>query len=513
MNAFYLVPIFLLPLIHFLLYGSSYSKFFKLSTFLNSSKFISLLGVAMACYGVYLVIQRPLVEFSYFTFQGLGVELRLDRLNIILFTVITLIGLVVVRFSCSYLEGDPKHKRFVALIIGTIGSIQLFVLSGNLAILYLSWVLTSLFLHRLFLIYPEREKARLAAKKKFILARVGDVTLLICFALLYVVFETGNIAEILSKVQSLNQEQEHLIYLSGLFLALTAIFKSAQLPFHGWLIEVMEVPTPVSALLHAGLINAGPFLILRFAPVLTHSTVGQLCLFVFGVSSAIFGALTFVHQPSIKHSLGYSSIAHMGFTLTLCSIGAYSAALLHLIAHSFFKAHAFLTSGSEIDRIVVPQTNSEPIRLKHTFYGVSVALGISVLFVLWIEPNFNAHFAIKMVAYFFLFAVSMFIIQTIRSTQQTTVHLGIVLLSLITLGAFISFEEFFAKTTNLLTPTISSFQSGLSVIMLVCFIVVILLRMYFLNHSRYAHAIAIHLRNGLYFNEFINRLIGANKQK
>jgi NAD(P)H-quinone oxidoreductase subunit 5 len=132
-------------------------------------------------------------------------------------------------------------------------------------------------------------------------------------------------------------------------LIVAALLKSAQFPLHGWLIEVMETPTPVSALLHAGIINAGGFLVLRFAPLIALSNPSLDALALAGGVTALFGSVVMLTQTSIKVSLAYSTIAQMGFMMLECGLGAFSAALLHIVAHSLYKAHAFLSSGSVID--------------------------------------------------------------------------------------------------------------------------------------------------------------------
>ncbi|MBS0244794.1 MAG: hypothetical protein JSS20_21700, partial [Proteobacteria bacterium] len=120
-------------------------------------------------------------------------------------------------------------------------------------------------------------------------------------------------------------------------------------PLHGWLIEVMETPTPVSALLHAGIINAGGFLILRLADVLLLSTPALVFLAIVGGATALFGSLVMLTQTSVKVQLAYSTVAQMGFMLLQCGLGAFPSALLHIVAHSLYKAHAFLSSGSVMD--------------------------------------------------------------------------------------------------------------------------------------------------------------------
>jgi NAD(P)H-quinone oxidoreductase subunit 5 len=129
-------------------------------------------------------------------------------------------------------------------------------------------------------------------------------------------------------------------------LALAAILSSAQLPLHGWILEVMETPTPVSALLHAGVVNAGGFLLLRFGEVVASNPGAMGLLTVIGAFTAIFGSLAMLPQTSVKVRLAYSTVAQMGFMLLECGLGAFPAALLHIVAHALYKAHAFLSAGA-----------------------------------------------------------------------------------------------------------------------------------------------------------------------
>ena len=134
----------------------------------------------------------------------------------------------------------------------------------------------------------------------------------------------------------------------GYLLVACAAFKSAQFPWHSWLPDTMETPTPVSAFMHAGIINAGGFLLIRLAPLLTHAPAALHAIAVVGAVTAGFGGVVMLAQPSVKRALAYSTIAQMGFMLLQCGLGAFGLALLHLVAHSLYKAHAFLRSGSTV---------------------------------------------------------------------------------------------------------------------------------------------------------------------
>ena len=134
-------------------------------------------------------------------------------------------------------------------------------------------------------------------------------------------------------------------------LALAALLKSAQFPTHGWLTEVMETPTPVSALLHAGVINAGGFLLIRFADVMVLHPSVMAVLVMIGGFTALFGGLVMLTQPAVKTSLAWSTVAQMGFMVLECGLGLFPLALLHIVAHSLYKAHSFLASGAAVETI------------------------------------------------------------------------------------------------------------------------------------------------------------------
>ena len=164
-------------------------------------------------------------------------------------------------------------------------------------------------------------------------------------ALLFQQFGTGDLETIFNGLQVMPAGAlPATVEGAAALIAVAAILKSAQFPTHSWLVEVMETPTPVSALLHAGILNAGPFLAVRLSFVLEQATVAPLLLIAFGAFTALFASKALLTQHSIKVGLGYSSAAHMGFMLMICGLGVYAAAILHLVAHSFYKAHAFLSS-------------------------------------------------------------------------------------------------------------------------------------------------------------------------
>ncbi len=290
-------------------------------------------------------LRTPLIGIG-----GIGLSLYIDALAAMMFCLVALIGLVVVAYSQHYMDGDPQQLRFMRQLCLTLAAVLLIIVSGNLLQFTGAWIATSLSLQRLLVFYPGRQAAILAARKKFLTSRVGDLCLLGAMALIYQLCGSLQYTAINDGMSGLRAASAPLaLHVAAMLLVATAFLKSAQFPLHGWLIEVMETPTPVSALLHAGIINAGGFLVLRFSNLIALSNPTLYTLAIVGGITALFGSVVMLTQTSIKVSLAYSTTAQMGFMMLECGLGAFSAAFLHILAHSLYKAHAFLSSGSVID--------------------------------------------------------------------------------------------------------------------------------------------------------------------
>ena len=272
--------------------------------------------------------------------------LRLDFLHAILLLLINFLAWVIYRYSAVNFQADVDAPRFLTWLTCTLLSVQVLILSDHLIVFWLAWVGVSLSLHKLLTFYPNRPRAILAAHKKFLIARCSELFLGLSFWLIYSVHHSFSISHILSQYPLTDLPWQ--ITSAVVLLALVALLKCAQLPLHGWLIQVVESPTPVSALLHAGVINLGGVLLLIFAPILSQAAVAQWLLLLIAGPSAVLAALIMTTRISIKVRLAWSTCAQMGLMLVECALGLYELALLHLIAHSFYKAQAFLSSGSAV---------------------------------------------------------------------------------------------------------------------------------------------------------------------
>ncbi len=305
--------------------------------------------------------------------SALAFALRLDAVSAVMIVLVAFLGAVVLGFSRRYLAGDPAQARFFSWMSLTLASVLTLVLAGQLLFLLAAWVSTSLCLHRLLLHYPERAGAVFSARKKFVVSRLGDLCLLGAALVLYAHHRTFDVEALFAAIAA---GQTGGLAPAALLLAGCAILKSAQFPFHSWLPDTMETPTPVSAFMHAGIINGGGFLVVRFAPIFAHAPTALYLLAVVGAITAAFGAIVMLAQPSVKRALAYSTIAQMGFMILQCGLGAYGLALLHIVAHSLYKAHSFLTAGSTIG--AVPRA-AIPLRTPVLTVGV-LAGGLLVAF-------------------------------------------------------------------------------------------------------------------------------------
>ena len=281
---------------------------------------------------------------------GRGLSLRYDGVAALMLLMVSFVGFVVCKYSIRYLDGEATQGRYFRWIALTIGAVSLMVVSGNLLLFFLAWMITSFGLHRLLLHYPHRRAAQRAAWTKFTISRIGDAFLVGALVLTFNLFGTFELSELFSKLKDLAATSQvtasHAAI--GWLLVLGAMTKSAQFPFHTWLPETMETPTPVSALMHAGIVNAGGYLIIRMSPLVALAPAALVTLAVVGAFTACFAGVVMMTQPSVKRALAYSTIAQMGFMMLQCGLGAFSAAMLHILAHSLYKAHAFLSSGSVI---------------------------------------------------------------------------------------------------------------------------------------------------------------------
>ena len=309
------------------------------------------------------------------TGERAGMVLRSDTVGVAMLMLVSFVGWVVIRYSEAYLRGDPQERRYIGWLLTTLAAVAVVVIANHLAVLMLAWTATSLALHGLLTFFGDRPVAVAVAHKKFILARCADLAMFGAVVAFGTTFGTLRIDRIAAEAAAVTLPTGARIGVA--LVALAALLKCAQLPFHGWLIQVMEAPTPVSALLHAGVVNLGGFVLLRFAPVVDRAIETRVLLVTVGTATAVIAALVMTTRVSVKVSLAWSTCAQMGFMLMQCGLGLWEMALLHLLAHSLYKAHAFLGAGGAVRQTQRKQLVSKPVPPTAWSLAVGVVVAIA----------------------------------------------------------------------------------------------------------------------------------------
>ena len=271
----------------------------------------------------------------------------IDPLTVLLLLLVTGVSTVIQIYSSRYMIGDARHSRFFGVTALFTAAMTVLVMSSNLLLTFIFWEVMGLCSYLLISHYAERRSASRAATKVFLVNSIADVGLLVGVILTFHAFGTLDIPEILSLARAGTEIPTHVITLLTLCLFAGAVGKSAQMPAHVWLPLAMEAPTPVSALIHAAtMVNAGPFLLVRLSPVIVLSQTAMAVIATVGAVTALFAAIVSLTQTDVKRTLAYSTISQLGFMTLLCGVGAFVAAIFHLLAHGFFKAFLFLSTGN-----------------------------------------------------------------------------------------------------------------------------------------------------------------------
>lgn len=438
---------------------------------------------------------------------------HLDAVSVTMLWLVAFIGWVVVRYARTYLDGEARQGPFTGWLCLTLAAVMLLVTAGNLIQLVLAWIATSLFLHRLLLFYPDRVAARRAARKKFITARAGDIALLLATALLGAAYGTTEIDAILEAARA--GEGGSLAVAAAALLALAAVLKSAQFPTHGWLTEVMETPTPVSALLHAGVVNAGGFLLIRFADVMLLAPGVLACLVIVGGFTALFGSLVMLTQSAVKTSLAWSTVAQMGFMIFECGLALFPLALLHIVAHSLYKAHSFLASGGAVER-VAQISRPGPVAVPS---GTAVIRAFVAALLLYAVVGYAFGFADKSpqaiaLGAILILGVAYLLAQGFADTAPSALTRRTAVYSLAaSIGYFAlqSAATFVTQGVLPAAPAPGPLEWALIVLATISFGCVAMAQalLPLWVHHPAAAGLRVHFANGLYANAIFNRLVGG----
>jgi NADH-quinone oxidoreductase subunit L len=289
--------------------------------------------------------------FEWLPVGGFSVDVSFlaDPLSITMALFVTGVGSLIHLYSIGYMHGDPKFSKFFVYLNLFVFSMLVLVLGDNLLLTFLGWEGVGLCSYLLIAFWFERNTAAVAGKKAFITNRVGDwgflVAMFLTFSALGSLTYSGE-GGILARASDLPESTALGI---ALLLFVGAVGKSAQLPLYVWLPDAMEGPTPVSALIHAAtMVTAGVYLMVRVAPILEQADTALTVIAVIGAATALFAATCAVAQRDIKRVLAYSTISQLGYMFLAVGVGAYVAAIFHMLTHAFFMALLFLGSGSFI---------------------------------------------------------------------------------------------------------------------------------------------------------------------
>jgi NADH-quinone oxidoreductase subunit L len=275
-----------------------------------------------------------------------NVGLQLDQLSISFALLITGVGSLIHLFAVGYMAGDPERRRFFGYMNLFVASMLLLVLADNYLLLYAGWEGVGLASYLLIGFWQFRPAAAVAAKKAFVANRVGDAGLSIAIMLMFATFGSVTFSGVFGHPGSAGTG---VLTALGLLLLLGACGKSAQVPLQSWLLDAMEGPTPVSALIHAAtMVTAGVYLIVRSAPIFNLTPDGRLAVTVVGAVTLMFGAIIGCAKDDIKKVLAGSTMSQIGYMTLAAGLGpaGYVFAIAHLISHGFFKANLFLGAGS-----------------------------------------------------------------------------------------------------------------------------------------------------------------------
>ena len=275
-----------------------------------------------------------------------NVGLQLDQLSMTFVLLITGVGSLIHVYSIGYMHDDPKRRLFFAYLNLFVTAMLLLVMADNYLLLYVGWEGVGLASYLLIGFWQYKNSAAVAAKKAFVVNRVGDFGLSVGIMLMFVTFGSVTFPDVFSEVGEASQGDLTWI---GVLLLIAACGKSAQVPLQSWLLDAMEGPTPVSALIHAAtMVTAGVYLIVRSNPIFDAAPTAQTLVIIVGTVTLIFGAIIGMAKDEIKKVLAGSTMSQIGYMMLGAGLGpiGYVFAIFHLVNHGFFKANMFLGAGS-----------------------------------------------------------------------------------------------------------------------------------------------------------------------
>jgi NAD(P)H-quinone oxidoreductase subunit 5 len=464
--------------------------------------------------GIALVLWAAAMVASAITEGGAAPLDGVIQADAVTFVILPLVGLllvIVAGYSLRYLAGEAEQGRFFRWLAWTAAGFMLTVVAGNLLLFALAMLVTSTFLKRLLTYYRERIRAQMVAHKKLLFSRMADACLLTAAVLIAFGLGTLSFDAIAAQVGAGLPWQATL---AAWLIVAYAVLKSGQFPFHGWLLQVMEAPTPVSALLHAGIVYSGAIIVLRTHELLVAEGAALTLLVLVGLLTAAIASLAMLTQTAIKSSLAWSTAGQLGFMLMELGLGLFVLGLLHLIAHSLYKAHAFLSSGSIVDQLRAPGAPPKP-KAGVTTWLITVAVGGAVTFgmaALWGVTPANEPALIALGAILTVATAQLLLAAGTREVGAAFV-LRLGGLALLVSAAYFALHKLFATVFATALRPIPETASAGQYLLLALVAAVFLALSFFqtvLIHADgrpWLRRLYVHLYNGLYTDQPVERLV------
>lgn len=359
MNYSILMGILILsPFVGFLINGFRYKKhsYMVAGSIATVAVFISFVSAAMMVFDlINMPAESRRIAVNFFEWIAVGnlkvnAAFVIDQISAIMILVITGVGTLIHLFSISYMHHDKGVAKYFAFLNLFIFNMLLLVLGDNLLVMFVGWEGVGLCSYLLIGFWFTDEAKAAAGMKAFITNRIGDAAFLLGMFILFLTFGTLNFSELNALAPTVaDATWLGAVSLGTLFLFIGATGKSAQIPLYVWLPDAMAGPTPVSALIHAAtMVTAGVYMIVRLNPIFIMAPNTMMIIAIIGAATAVIAATIGMTQWDIKKVLAYSTVSQLGYMFLACGVGAFGAAMFHLMTHAFFKALMFLGSGSVI---------------------------------------------------------------------------------------------------------------------------------------------------------------------
>ncbi|HSZ26480.1 MAG TPA: NADH-quinone oxidoreductase subunit L [Cytophagaceae bacterium] len=354
LNLVYLIP--LLPLIGFTIIGLGNKKLPKIlvsligcGTILGSFIIVLSLLLGLINGSIPTITTIPYFDWIYAGNVRLGMSFLIDPLSVMMMAIITGVGFLIHLYSVGYMSHDEGYARYFTYLNLFVFSMLLLVMGSNFVVMFAGWEGVGLCSYLLIGFWFKNTNYNNAAKKAFIMNRVGDLGFLLGMILIFVTFGSLNYSDVFAQAPQILKSNSGIVIAITLLLFIGATGKSAQIPLYTWLPDAMAGPTPVSALIHAAtMVTAGIYMIVRSNVLYTLAPFTLEVVMIVGISTALFAATIGLVQNDIKKVLAYSTVSQLGYMFFALGLGAYTTGMFHVTTHAFFKALLFLGAGSVI---------------------------------------------------------------------------------------------------------------------------------------------------------------------